>query len=270
MNKELQIVFQVNGLDAEGGHVRLEHLIDQLELFKRSLQGIDSSVDEKGRPAAYYRVVAATHSSPLTITLEPVPIRRKSGVESYERVKLGHDRYFQEVANIRDGKPPSPEVDDEPLEALKELLDQRGKTYKSAAIHNNSIIVPFDEQLNKNVDFYLKESDKSFGTLRGKLDAVNLHGNTKAFYIYPITGPKKVRCDFMLADKEKVKQNLEKIVEVSGIKHFRPKSMFPHRMAVREIESVESPAESPLKWSRGASKTGGDTMLEINTCRDEW
>ncbi len=271
MDDELKIVFKVEGLDSEGGHVRLDHLLKQLELLKKGLEQIDSIVDDEGKPAAYYRVVAASHSSPLTMTLEPVPRETRKEKPTRERLIRGHDRFFTEINSLRSGTPPSADVDNETLQTLQKLVSLQGRTYKTASVYNHTASVQLDVVLKQKVDFFLHVEDQSYGTISGRLDQLNLHAGTNAFWIYPAAGPKRILCKFLPGDKAKVKNALEKTVEVTGTKYYRPNSDFPHRIEVasfEEIPFISSKAILSIKEPGEFSKH--DSVTEINELRDEW
>ena len=68
------IKFTVEGPDSEHGHVRVERVVEQLERLLSALNGIDRLVGDADRPKLYYRISEATHSSPMSITLEPVTV----------------------------------------------------------------------------------------------------------------------------------------------------------------------------------------------------
>ncbi len=275
MNEQLQIVLQLEGLDTDKGHVRLDALVEELGFLKRSLQTIDRLVDEQGHTAVYYRVVDAKHSSPLTITLEPVKIPSKKGksLPSDKRVQLFHSRYFSELSEIRAGRPPSTDIDNKTLKLFHDLAKGRKGNFKTMRIQNHEASVMIDDQFEKNVDYFLKESPPSIGTMAGKLEAVNLHEEANTFWIYPSIGTNRVRCKFSSACKEQVRDLLGKVVEVSGKKFYRANSNFPHRVDVDQFCEITNNKEDHLIHLRGLTSQNAndrDSVELINSVRNEW
>jgi hypothetical protein len=268
------IVFQVEGLDSENGHVRLDSLLSQLKALEESLQSVERLVDDKDQATIYYRVVDASHSSPIRFVLEPVlkPRNRAPVTDSLGLLKKHHDRFFVEIGRISRKEAPSPDVSDKTLQTIQKLVNQQGKEFKTATITNGSAKVQLDAKLKQNVNYFLTEEISSYGSYQGTLEAVNIHGETNTFWIYPATGTNRIRCKFPVGTKERVKRALDKLVIVSGKKFYRPKSNFPHRIDVAEFEIVEQ-APKHLKDLKGTLATNGITGTSeqiINQVRDEW
>ena len=61
------ITLEVDGPSSEDGHVRADEFIEKLENLITALNGVDKMVGDTGQPTLYYRIVAVSHTSPLTM-----------------------------------------------------------------------------------------------------------------------------------------------------------------------------------------------------------
>lgn len=268
------ITLCVEGLDSEGGHVRLDDLLEQLEHLLTTLNGIDRLVSETGAPTLYYRVTKASHSSPLRITLEPVvkpTVKLKA--PAYDYIKSRHKRFFGELSAIKSRQPVSPDIDESMLEHLREFTAGLGSTFKAATISNGAEKVEVDREFDSGLRRLLNEEDVSYGTSEGTLDALNIHGATRRFWIYPQLGPKKIRCDFLPGEKARLREAIGHYIRVEGVKYFRPNNPYPVRISVREFEILAEEDVVPLSKLMGVAPgvTGGMGSVEfVRAIRDEW
>lgn len=267
------ITLTVEGTDSEGGHVRADELISKLEHLLDALNGIDRLVGDTGRAAIYYRVVAAGHQSPFHITLEPVIKPKEKAKVKRDHISKCYSRFYGEIKAIREMKPVSPEIDNSLLEDLRDLAEGAGEEFKRASISIDSRAVQIDETFEKNVRRMLDEEDFSFGSIAGKLEAVNIHGSTKRCWIYPSAGPQRICCDFLPGNSEAVREALGAMVRVTGYKYFRPPNPFPFRIKVRDFELLAEADSVPLTKLGGIAPeaTGQLSSVDfVRKIRDEW
>jgi hypothetical protein len=267
-----QITHSVEGLDSEHGHISAAQFLDKLEHLLSALNGIDRVIGQSGTPKLYYRIVNATHSSPLTFTLQPV-LRRETRNPPRDYIQSCHDRFFQELHAIRRMAPLSLDIEPELLEHLRDIALGVGQDFKHAVISNGSERVELDKEFEANAG-KLTDADKvSFGNIEGTLDAANIHGEARRFWIYPPRGPKKVRCDFMPGTAEQIKNALGLFVKVTGLKFFRQASPYPFRIKVKDFEVVSQQERVPLEALRGIAPnaTEGLSAVEfVRRIKDEW
>jgi hypothetical protein len=240
-----------------------------LRLLDQSLNQIDRVFDEKGEAALAYRVVQATHSSPLCFVLEPIVKRKVSN--PHQRIQATHSRFFKELDAIQRGVPPSNDIDNNTLELLRRMVTK--PAIQKVTIKNGTKEVKLDKNFELNLDRLLRTQDYSTGTLVGKLEALNIHGKSNLFWLYPAIGPERVLCHFTAGNKEKIKSAIDKYVEARGVKLFRVNCPFPHRMNVLDFDVVPDEQEETMMGLRGIAKeTHGDadSVELINRARDEW
>ncbi len=271
MSEPHQITLKLEGPPSQDGHVLLADLVDELRLLEQGLSRIDRIVDEKGEAALEYKVVAATHSSPLMFVFEPTA--KRNVTNPGERIQATHSRFFQEIGDIQRGISPSNDIDTETLNILKRMVTKPGVS--SVVIKNGHGEVKLDEQFEHNLNRLLRDEEVSRGTLIGKLEALNIHGKSNSFWLYPAIGPLRVLCKFQAGTKDKVKAAIDRYVEARGVKYYRVNCQFPYKMMVVEFEILDESQAETLATIRGIAKD--DTPMAsassaelINLARDEW
>lgn len=266
-----QITYYLDGLESEGGHVRADEFVDRVGYLLEALNGIDRIIGDSPTPKLYYRVVQLSHSSPVKLTIEPV-VKRGTRVPS-DYITRCRTRFFRDLTAIRTMSKETEEIDLDVLEDIERLVFGVGQEFKAAGIKNGEDAVELDRQFENNVKKLTGEEDTSYGSLEGKLDTANIHGNISRFWIYPTVGAQKVRCDFLPGNKLLIRQALGEYVRVEGLKFFRASSPFPFRIKVRDFEVVSTKEAVPIERLRGIAPdaTGGMSSIEfIRKIRDEW
>lgn len=265
------ITLQVDGSPSQHGHPLVAEFLEQLDHLLGSLNGVDCLVGKTKSPALHYRIVAASHNSPLTFTLEPVARPRASA--SATHIRQTHSRFFTEISAISRNEPVSPDVDDGLLADFQGLVAGLGVDFSAAKIFNGKVSVNLDAAFKENVGRMLDEGYNSFGFEEGMLDQANIHGDRRTCWIYPRIGPKKIRCDFAPGTREEIRKSLGQYVRVEGVKYFRNNSPHPYKLKVKQLYSVEHNPDAGLSSLKGMAPhaTGKVSSTEfIRSLRNEW
>jgi hypothetical protein len=270
-NADLQIAMSLKGLDQEHGHVRLDDFLSQLAALKNALVCVDREINQK--PVLYYRVVNMTHSSPVTITLEPMVKPKyhqgKNQGKFHHVPAMVHHRFFDELAAVRKNNTLPQGLSEQTFDAFNDLMESFGSGFDNGAIYNKTAKVELDVTLRDNLQNLTKPDFQSYGSVEGDLLGINLaHG--QKFYIYPKVGPRSIACHFAKNQLGAAKRNLEQTVRVFGAKQFRLNRGVPFRIEVERIELV-SPAGriSRLPLKRAVNRGDAADVL-IAKDRDEW
>jgi hypothetical protein len=267
-----QITWTVEGLESENGHVRADEFLEKVDHLLSALNGIDKIVSDAAQPTLYYRIVALSHSSPASITLEPV-IKPRVANPPRDYIEVRHDRFFKELERIHRNEPVSDDIDDALLEDFRDLATGRGQSFQAASISNHEEKIPIDETFEANITQMLGEAYTSYGWVEGKLEALNVHGRARRVWLYPTVGPQRICCDFLPGTRGQLLEAADKYVRVQGWKHFRPQSLYPFRVKVIEFEVLTEDEESTLQDLRGIAPeaTGEMTSVDfVRSLRDEW
>ncbi|WP_395742192.1 hypothetical protein [Prosthecobacter sp.] len=270
MDENLDITIEIEGLDSQENHVLLGDFLEELKNLQASMMRVDRLID--GTPSVDFRIVDATHSSPLTITLEPIRRTTKKHIPTRARLVKFHHRFFQEMAALAKGQAPSEEMDDTTLGLLDKVAKGYGKNFKSLRLKNHVTEVKIDSSFQKTVHTLLTNQIVSYGTLTGDLDALNVHGEqANMIWIYPSSGPERVACRVPSRFKSLISKSAQKTVKVTGRKHYRPGGIHPHFVDVEDVVIIPPlEAEFHIGQLRGAFK-GHMTAEEIaNFESDEW
>jgi hypothetical protein len=274
MNGESKLIkLEVEGVASEEGHVRFDELLQKLEDLLIALNGVDRIVGNTFQPTLYYRVVDVSHGSEVAITLEPVVREQMSARRAAAHIDTRHTRFFKELTAIKMNEPVSPEVDEHLLERLRDLAEGIGRSFQRAVISNSESRVELDQTFESNVRKLLAEEDSSYGGVEGTLDAVNIHGALRRFWIYPRLGADRIRCDFLPGTEEQIRDALGHYIRVEGVKYFRAGNPYPYRISVRNFERLDTEEFTSLVDLRGIAPgaTGELSAVEfVRAIRDEW
>jgi|GEM_PF-2298159 len=110
-------------------------------------------------------------------------------------------------------------------------------------VEGQSLSLPADWDLR--IRKLLGTEFHSHGSYRGRLEAVNLHASPPLLYIYPITGPSRIRCRFKRERVPGLGDLLEKWVDVRGVLKYRGEDPFPLEIEVEEIRPLRDETTLP-------------------------
>lgn len=124
-----------------------------------------------------------------------------------------------------------------------------------------------------NVNNIVKPTVSSFGSVSGKLEALNLH-KSNTFVLYPVPGDdrEQIKCHFEEADLKGVLECVNKKVTVRGELFYSRKKSFPVRVKVEEFQPEEPDENLPSLLSLEGIFEGGteNSVDQIRKLRDEW
>jgi hypothetical protein len=178
-------------LELEVGHgvaVDLRNLVKASERFSALIDEIASDVAGKKRPVRWV-VEVEPGSVKLPLRAEPALDDLRAGVvEQMGEIIAGGLRRLQNEAIRPD------HFTDRALELAKEFASASSAKLP-IAVRNGHAPVRITAQLGINAEKVLGEPRESIGTIEGRLDALNVHGTSREFSIWP-TGNKAVKCSF--------------------------------------------------------------------------
>lgn len=265
-----RITIQMEGLVQEGGHLRLNDFLRRLEDWKKILNQIDHFSPSGERAEVYYRVVDLSHSSPATITLEAVPVRKKKKkAASRAAVRARPNKLVQVIKTIqKKGEAPG-DVDPDTLAAMRSVVPSESNGISMARIQFESSSVDLDQVFTKNLNNLIEGEEYSMGSVEGRLEALNIHGPKYSCVLYSEIGPQKVHCYFPAFKKSEVIAAIGKFVRVTGRKHFRGKVPYPYMIDLKEMEVLPQAEVFKLSSLEGALN-GSPYICSPQDLRDEW
>ena len=245
-----RITIQFEGDPAEGGHVRLSIFIKKLEALKKALNKTERLITQSDEITVTYRIVNASHSSPLTCTLEAVP-RPETSRTIGRRLKPSKDystanvaRLLRTLTAIKKRKDVFEMTDTGTLEAYQELTDDEGGLANNIKIINGSTHVDVDTEFSKNLAEYLGSEEVVYGSVTGRIEYVNVHDERK-FFIYPTDGSHRISGEFKKELREQVYDSIEKYVRIYGLVHYKYNETTPYKVKVEGIEPLKTEEEMP-------------------------
>jgi hypothetical protein len=261
-----RITFELGGLPTEDGYIQLADFLGALQQFKSALNQADH-VASNGK-STKIRVVELSMSSPGRVSVELIPFDAT-------------DDHISEITNAffaaSRGKldPSKSEAARSLVGALENLASMVGKSLARASFQNGS------EQVALGQEFRLKgtpsvDGERTVsGTIRGRLEFLNVHAGANNFRIYPVVGPRRrVVCKFTADNEDKALRAVKKTIAVTGLLYYKEGAYFPHTIDVTEIEILSPDSQLPkLSDLRGIAPdiTGGMKSEEyVRKLRDAW
>lgn len=263
------VEFTIEGLSRDEGDITLGSFQYQLRNFSEALNQTDRIVSGEPKPTVRFRIVGLSHTSPATVKVAAIP--KRPDVDHSGEIL---DRFVGALDQIaRTGTAPE-WVDRELLEYLRNLNKPVGRSVRAARLARNGLVVALNRELEAKIDVILAPEETFDGSIKGRLEAINLHLGTNAFRIYPIIGPPRVTCHFPESLREEAVGAVDRNVIAYGELKYRANAPFPSELDVREIELLPPDGELPMLTElRGAVRgtTGGLSTLEfIQQVQDEW
>ena len=262
-----RFTLRMDGFAADGGHVALSVFLHQLQAFSSMLVKADE-LASAGKRTMQARVVDLTHSSPATVTVELTPRKNKPDVGG-QICEL-----IQRIPTIYDAPGEFGDRDRAFLEAFKDLSEPVGKRLPYAAVMIDDQEIPLSQDLRKQIGIVLLGEETAFGSVEGRLEAINIHAEANIFFVYPVVGARKVKCFFSDVLKERAISSVDKNVLVSGTMRYRTGDPFPFEIEAAEL--IQNPDDSLLPTMQSLNGivpdlTGGiPAEVYVRQVRDGW
>src|SRR5437763_10767253 len=129
------------GVLEDDEYLRLSEFIQQLQAVKSALKQTERTITGKDEPELYYKVVQVTHSSPLSVTIEPTPLKPEEGREI---AKTTVKKFFTTLSMINKKKDAPEDFDLPALEAYRDLgtmLDKHVTGITLASTKRNKVAI---------------------------------------------------------------------------------------------------------------------------------
>jgi hypothetical protein len=160
------ITLKLDGLPTQDGHMLLSDFLARAENLLAALNAIDCDEGIYGETTVSYRIVDARHSSPLSLTIEPV---LKEGFSSLSpnHIERRRDQFFRVIDAIQRGTRPGG-VGDNVLRPLQQLALGVGQAYSSGTISNGIVVVSLDHNFEINAERALVAPTETFSLMNSE------------------------------------------------------------------------------------------------------
>lgn len=260
---DYRITLQMEGYASDDGHVTLAVFQRQVEAFASAISRADT-LASGGKRSVRARVVDLTHSSPAAVTVEILPM--KPDVDIRANV-LGAFGSLNALDTLGDRSRPL-------LSAISKLSEPVGRRISSAKLTVGEETIELSQELRHRIEAILEAEESAWGSVDGRLEAINVHDGANVFYIYPVIGPTRVKCLFPSEVRETAVAAVDREARVSGTLKYKAYAQHPYEIEVEELEPLPFEDELPTLASlRGISPdaTGGlPSEKFVRQLRDGW
>jgi hypothetical protein len=258
----------VKGAEADES-IRLGDLAEQLNALKQTLDQVDAALNGDKKSDLYYRITNITMNSPATFEVEAIS---RSGARTHGKRVVS--RLNRDLSSVVAGKRPR-NADIELIESYCSLLKpmQRHGMEVSLKFADNEILLP--RKSDMNVDNILGADLAERGSVVGSLDALDIHERHNIFKIYPVVGPRVIRCHFRQDMLAQVVSGINRFVRIFGLLHYKKSEKFPHSINVDTIEVLPERSDAcSLSNLRGIAPNAYDGLTSTEYVEkvrnDEW
>lgn len=241
--------------------IPLSALIESLQNFLGMLRDFDATISKNQKGSVVWEVTSLRQNSPPIIGLSP-SIRH--GMMDYSSdVEF---QILQSTADITSRGERTTLMSDSALTRLEKLA-RKTKTFGAHSIFlegDGAHLRETDitERTLKNVQEFTSPKYSSFGSIKGKLEAISVHQGNEFRVWDEVTG-KPVRCKFTIEKDDVVKSMLRQRVIVSG-EILANSAGMPISLTVSELTTVSGRNLPTIDEMRGLIKdfTGGKPLSE--------
>jgi len=235
-----QLEVELEGAAEDRGAVRLDELQQFLGQWLQSLAAVESDLSGEDRRTTIYRVTTLSYASPVRVGIEGVSQTKQ------DLAPLVLERFAYQIEQVNRGEVPEG-ISTPTLQALRGLTAVFNKHVTAIRFRVGSATVTMPRDFEARITKILGNVFRSYGTFRGKLEAVNLHADPQIVYIYPVAGPTKVRCRFRKGRFKNLGVLLDRgaTVDIYGLMKYRGDEPHPFEIEVEDINPLPLDHELP-------------------------
>jgi hypothetical protein len=268
-HEDRTLTVRLKPIDREG--LRLDDFLEQLAPLKAALRETERIVSGR-EPSLHFRVKALQKNSPAKVVLEAVSDTEtaESGARYASYVVRSLSTNLRLIVNKK--RLPA-KIDVPTLDAYRELAAPAEKRRIEVQIQagRNSVVV--GRTFREIVDSLVGEDQYSFGSISGKLEAINLHDRNRSFQLFPVIGASRVGGSFRAKDRKAFAGAVDKYVTVYGKLRYKTWDKYPYHIKADSITIHDIDSGPTLNDLKGISPgaTGSLTTQEyIDRLTDEW
>jgi hypothetical protein len=259
---EISLPFTLEGADEDGGAVMLNDLRAFIKTLSDCLQIVEKR--ELGTTGLRHRIADMKVSSAY-MKLVPAP---KKKTRAPEAGRVVYEKFEETVSDLEAGRPVDAKFRKEDLKEFRKLAQLTLGGKKKVQVAG----VQLSTQFVANIDKLLGSVIKSKGTVKGRVEKLNVHDRHE-FTLYPPIGDCSIVCTFKEHLFGQVQSAIKQNVTVTGTLSFRPDSPYPEMVQVDFIDIHPSDDALPkLADLRGLmpDATNGKPVVEfLRAIRDE-
>lgn len=253
---QVSVVIRPSGGDDNS--LSASDFIRQIEALRQLL----SLSDKSGCDA---RIVRMHMNSPATVVMETV---------AADNSHIDLTQYLEGIEAIALTGAAPRDFSRSVFEALKDFAAVVGKGVRSATIEGGGRTIVIDAAARKRIESAFGEDTSSEGSVDGMLEAVNIHGKSNVFALYPVIGAARVNCKFADGLLPMVRPAIGKYVVIRGELKYRWREKFPYEALAHAVEVQDDWDEQPSFTEilgMAPNATGGAPAEEfVRNLRNGW
>lgn len=253
-----RIRLSVEGTDPPHKRVRVTDFVRELQLLLSALRQVEWQLHPSASSSLYYHIVELSYASPATVVIEPLPADPTVDL-SYQVVSA-----FRSVVRhlVESGESLPERVTHNLLEDLAGMAALVGRTLSSVKISAGDDNFLLTRTFQRHVEDLLRPEEMYPGSIRGMLEAINVHRGVNVFRIYPDVGPSKITCHFPAQLQAAAIVAIGRFVEVRGTLKYKASAPYPHEVEVDNLEALPEEQELPsLSELRGVAPQATGSQL---------
>ena len=258
-NNRRRLEVQLEGSSEDSGAVRLGDFQQFLQQLIQTLSAVEHEITNGKRSVTAYRVVELSYASPVRFVLEAVS---EFGKQDHGVAVVS--RFTKEIEQVLEGNEPQG-MDFRTLEIMQGLSAGYKKHLKSIQFNAENKVIPLPQDFDIKIKKLLGNVYRSYGTFRGKLEAVNIHSNPCSVNIYPVAGPTKIRCTYKKGNFPEIGELLETTVDVYGVMLYRGDAPHPHEILIDSITPLLPKDQLPTTEEIIGSMSGLTDGMDIES-----
>lgn len=232
MSDQIELRIEPSGGDT--AKLDAHDFVQQFDALLRALEEVGVSMDGEKAEHVTYRIETLSTNSPATAGISA---EMAFAVEAVN-FRAWHDAFYDGLVSIREGIAEIPAmITAKCVQQLRRLAAPIGEHVHRGFITVEGRVFVADAQFKRNLQ-KLDASDrierKSF--MKGMVERMNIHHDSRVFTLYPYIGPESVQCKFLAKDKDKAKSSFGKYVRVHGDLKYHWREKWPFEISVSDIE----------------------------------
>jgi hypothetical protein len=269
--RDRTITIQVIGKGADADP-RLDDFIEQMEVLKIALRETERLVSGRD-PSLYYRIKRLQKNSPAQVTLEAESdVMEGQSTPTYASYVV---RNFTTNLRVIANKKRLPVRIDQPaLEAYRGLSATTEKHQLEVEIRTGNHSVIINRKFREIIDGLIGEDEFSYGSISGKIEAINLHDRNRRFQIFPVIGASRIVGTFRQKDRKRFAEAVDKYVTVFGRLRYKAWDKHPYEVIADDITIHDfEPDDDRLYDLKGIAPGATNeltTQEYIDQLQDEW
>ncbi len=264
-----RITLRIEGAEPGEERLWLADFLQELGALRTVLTRTEELIT--GQTVLDWQIVDLSKNSPATVSIEPVfaPPERKSRTLPEDRSADVVGGFFRYLRLLNASEAP-PEMDRATLEAYQEFATPVRQRKLRATLSNGSETpVALAPTIDADIEVILAPTQRSEGTVKGRLEFLNIHAQQNVFRIYSPLIPRWVACHFPSKHLEEAKEAIGSKIRVSGEITYRTRDPYPQSIEVDLIEVLPEDWDLPTLLSlRGAAPDATGEMASEDFVRE--